>query len=314
MKAAAEVNSMNLLDINTVKRKEKSKQKLVILSFMFMALFVYTLFILYPIISTFIYSFYDWNGIETNRAFVGFANYSELFSDPTFWQSLTNNFYLVGVSVFVQIPLGLMMALVLNSNIKGQKLLNVIFFLPYLMSTVAVGLLWVFMFDPTNGPINKTLNSFGIESVTWLAGSPSALIAILIVMAWQFAPFYMILFKAALVGIPEELYEAAGMDGANDIQKFFYVTLPSLIPILISSSVLAIVGSLKTFDLFYVMSGSGAGTSTAILGTFMYEETFVNFRMGYGSTIAAMMFIIALICVVIIQVIDSIQKRKRGLS
>lgn len=314
MKAGTEVSKLPILDITTVKRKEKRKQTLAILSFMFLALFVYTLFILYPILSTFIYSFHEWNGIETEKAFVGFANYSELFSDPTFWQSLKNNFYLVGVSVFVQIPLGLMMALVLNSKIKGQRLLSVIFFLPYLMSTVAVGLLWVFMFDPTNGPINITLNAIGLESINWLAESPSALIAILIVMAWQFAPFYMILFKAALVGIPEELYEAAGMDGANDIQKFFYVTLPSLIPMLISSSVLAVVGSLKTFDLFYVMAGSGAGTSTSILGTFMYEETFVNFRMGYGSTIAAMMFVIALISVVIIQVVDTIQKRKRGIS
>lgn len=308
----AELNSMSPL--NSVKRKEKRKRSLVIFSFMFLALFVYTLFILYPILNTFIYSFTDWNGVESNKEFVGFANYAELFSDPTFMAAVKNNFFLVAVSVFVQIPLGLLMALVLNTNIKGQKFLNVIFFLPYLMSTVAVGLLWVFMFDPLNGPINKALVGLGIDPINWLAESPFALIAILIVMAWQFAPFYMILFKAALVGIPEELYEAAGIDGANDIQKFFYVTLPSLIPMLISSSVLAIVGSLKTFDLFYVMSGSGAGTSTAILGTFMYEETFVNFRMGYGSTIAAMMFIIALVCVIIIQVIDSIQKRKRGIS
>lgn len=309
--AAADIRRVT--DIKTLRQKEKRKKSLTILLFLFVALAVYSVFIIYPIFTTFFYSFYDWNGIEEDKTFVGFQNYSTLLQDPTFWLALKNNFYLVVVSVFVQIPLGLVMALVITGNIKGKKLLNVLFFLPYLMSTVAVGLLWIFMYDPTNGPINRLLHAFGIEPINWLGQPGTALIAILIVIAWQFAPFYMILFKAALVGIPEELYEAADMDGANGLQKFFFVTLPSLIPIIVSSAVLAVVGSLKTFDLFYVMSGGGSGTKTDILGTYMFQQTFVNFKMGYGSTVAAMMFIIALIAVIIIQGIDYIQKKKRGL-
>ncbi|KKK39481.1 ABC transporter permease [Mesobacillus campisalis] len=300
-------------EVKLVRKKQKKKDILVILSFMLPALFVYTIFILYPIITTFNYSLFDWNGMG-ERVFVGLQNYTALLSDNTFWHALKNNAYLILVSVFVQIPLGLIMALVLFSSIRGKKVLNVLFFLPYLMSTVAVGLLWIFMFDPVNGPVNKLLNFFSFESIHWLSGSNSALIAILIVMAWQFAPFYMILFKAAMVGIPEELYEAAEIDGANGTKKFFYVTLPSLMPTIVSSSILAVVGSLKTFDLFYVMTGGGSGNATEILGTYMYRQAFVNFKMGYGSTIAAMMFIIALVCAVGILFLDFKRRKKQGVA
>ena len=138
-----------------------------------------------------------------------------LLSDSTFWLALKNNVYLILVSVFVQIPLGLIMALVLLSKIRGKKILNVIYFLPFLMSAVAIGLLWTLMYDPVNGPINKFLEFFGIDSIHWLASNKTAIVAVLVVIVWQFAPFYMILFKAAMVGIPEELYEAADIDGAK---------------------------------------------------------------------------------------------------
>jgi raffinose/stachyose/melibiose transport system permease protein len=310
----SQVNTARGIDVELkrIHKVQKKKKSLTILLFLLPALLVYSFFILYPIITTFNYSFYDWDGIQANKTFVGLQNYMTLLSESAFWYSLRNNTYLILVSVFVQIPLGLIMALVLFSSIRGKKVFNLLFFLPYLMSTVAVGLLWIFMFDPVNGPVNRLLNMFGIDSVHWLAGGNPALIAILIVMAWQFAPFYMILFKAALVGIPEELYEAADIDGANGRKKFFYITLPSLMPTIVSSSVLAVVGSLKTFDIFYVMTGGGSGTATEILGTYMYRQAFVNFKMGYGSSIAAMMFLLALICVVFILLLDHKRRQKQG--
>jgi raffinose/stachyose/melibiose transport system permease protein len=193
-------------------KKQNSKQSYTIFLFLFPALIIYSVFILYPIITTFNYSLFQWNGIG-EKVFVGMQNYATILSDGTFWNALRNNSYLILVSVFIQIPLGLIMALVLSSSIRGKKAFNLLFFLPYLMSTVAVGLLWIFMFDPVNGPVNQLLNFLGFDSVHWLAGGNKALIAILIVMAWQFAPFYMILFKAAMVGISDELYEAAEIDG-----------------------------------------------------------------------------------------------------
>jgi raffinose/stachyose/melibiose transport system permease protein len=153
---------------------------------------------------------------------------------------------------------------------------------------------------------------FGFNAIPWLADKNTAMIAILLVIVWQFSPFYMILFKAAMVGIPDELYEAASIDGANGTQKFFYITLPALIPTFVTSSILAIVGSLKAFDIFYIMTGGGPGGATEILGTYMYKQGFIHFSMGYASTIAAVMFLIAFVCVIIIQFIEH-QRKKRGL-
>ncbi|WP_453991364.1 carbohydrate ABC transporter permease [Bacillus nitroreducens] len=305
------INTNNITPLSRQK-KEKRTQSLTILLFLLPALVIYLIFILYPIIATFNYSLYNWNGMG-EKVFIGLENFSRLFSDQIFWTALKNNLYLVGVSVFVQVPLGLVMALVLLSRIRGKKVLNVIYFLPYLMSSVAIGLLWVFMYDPVKGPVNQLLNIFGIDSVHWLASNQMAIVAVLIVLVWQFAPFYMILFKASLVGIPEELYEAANIDGANSIQQFFYVTLPSLMPTIVSSSILAVVGSLKTFDMFYVMLGGGSGSATEILGTYMYKQSFINFNMGYGSAIASMMFILALVSTIIILFSDN-KRVKRGES
>ncbi|WEG18862.1 sugar ABC transporter permease [Alkalihalophilus pseudofirmus] len=309
MKTAVDTD---VIMISPEQKKNKRKKGKTILLFVLPALLVYSIFILYPIIATFNYSMYNWNGVQAQKTFIGLENYFTLFSDSTFWQALQNNMLLVLVSVFVQIPLGLIMALVLFSPIMGKKFLNVIFFLPYLMSTVAIGLLWIFMYDPINGPVNQIVQLFGFNAIPWLADKNTAMIAILIVVIWQFSPFYMILFKAAMVGIPDELYEAASIDGANELQKFFYVTLPALIPTFVTSSILAIVGSLKAFDIFYIMTGGGPGGATEILGTYMYKQGFINFSMGYASTIAAVMFLIAFACVIIIQVIEY-QRKKRGL-
>ena len=302
---------------SNIKVKEKGKKNknsiLTILMFLLPALLVYSVFIIYPILSTINTSLYEWNGIGAEKLFIGLQNYSELLQDPAFWAALKNNMYVILVSIFVQIPLGLVMALILSSRIRGKKLLNVLFFMPYLMSTVAVGLLWVFIYDPVNGSVNLLLNFLGFESVHWLASSNTAIIAVLIVIAWQFAPFFMILFRASMVGIPEELYEASNIDGANSREQFFYITLPSLMPTIISSSILAVVGSLKTFDIFFVMLGGGSGNTTEILGTYMFRQSFVNFNMGYGSTIATMMLILALISVVVIQFIDFRRKKREAL-
>lgn len=307
---ATESNLTSKISLAKANKQRKNKNKLAITLFLLPAILIYLIFILYPIITTFNYSLLDWNGMGES-VFVGLENFKNLLVDNSFWYALRNNMYLVLVSVFVQVPLGLGMALILLSKIKGKRLFNVLFFLPYLMSAVAIGLLWVFMYDPANGPINMALNALGFESVNWLASNNVAIIAVLIVLVWQFAPFYMILFKAAMVGIPEELYEAADIDGANGLQSFYYITLPSLMPTIVSSSILAVVGSLKTFDIFYIMVGGSSGGSTEILGTFMYRQTFVNFNMGYGSAIASVMFIISLISVIFILLGDS-QRKKRG--
>ncbi|TFE00621.1 carbohydrate ABC transporter permease [Jeotgalibacillus salarius] len=290
-------------------KKRKMKNVLTITLFVSPALIVYALYVIYPILATLNYSFYDWSGSNVGT-FIGLQNYVQLFNDSIFWTALLNNTWITLTSVFVQIPLGLIMALMLFAPIKGIKLMSSVYFFPFLMSTVAIGLLWIYMFDPINGSINQLINFFGFENVAWLSGENSALIAVLFVIVWQFAPFYMILFRAAIVGIPEELYEAAEIDGAKPWHKFIKITLPLLMPTIVSSSILAIVGSLKAFDIFYVMTGGGPNHATELMGTYMFKQAFVNFNMGYASAIAFVMFFIALIVVIIIQVLDYYRQKK----
>ncbi|MGE6203896.1 carbohydrate ABC transporter permease [Guptibacillus hwajinpoensis] len=273
------------------------------------ALIVYLVYVIYPILSTLGYSFYSWDGTN-DKTFIGLDNYIRLFNDSVFWTSLTNNAWVVLTSVFVQIPLGMIMALMLFAPIRGIRLFSSVYFLPFLMSTVAIGLLWVYMFDPINGIINQIVNLLGFENVAWLSDENTSLIAILIVVVWQFSPFYMILFKAAMVGIGEELYESAQIDGANSWQKFFHITLPLLMPTIVSSSILAIVGSLKAFDIFYIMTGGGPNHATELMGTYMFKQAFINFNMGYASAIAFLMFLIALVVTVLIQIVDYNRKKK----
>ena len=289
------------------------KNALTIFLFTAPALIVYTVYVLYPIVSTFIYSLYDWDG-STAGTFVGMGNYIRLLGDSVFWTALTNNTWVVFTSVFVQIPLGLIMALMLFAPIRGLKFFSSIYFFPFLMSTVAVGLLWIFMYDPINGVINQLINVLGFENIPWLSQKNTAMFAVLLVVVWQFVPFYMILFKAAIVGIPEELYEAADIDGANGITKFFHITLPLLMPTIVSSSILAVVGSLKAFDIFYVMTGGGPNHGTELLGTYMFKQAFINFNMGYASAIAFVMFFLALIVTIVIQALDFYRKKKGAYS
>lgn len=303
-------NTRSIVNVASRTKQNKFKSALTIGLFVAPALIVYSIYVIYPILTTLMYSFYDWDGMGAG-VFIGLQNYIDLFKDAIFWKALTNNTWVVLTSVFVQIPLGLIMALMLFAPIKGIRFFSSIYFFPFLMSTVAIGMLWVLMFDPINGMINQFINLFGFENVAWLSQTNTALFAVLLVIVWQFAPFYMILFKAAIVGIPEDLYEAAEIDGANPLTKFFRITLPLLMPTIVSSSILAIVGSLKAFDIFYIMTGGGPNHGTELLGTYMFKQAFINFNMGYASAIAFVMFFVALFVTIIIQVMDYYRK-KRG--
>ncbi|WP_346014169.1 sugar ABC transporter permease [Sporosarcina sp. E16_8] len=291
---------------------KKVKKAMTISLFIAPALFIYSLYVIYPILTTLNYSFFEWNGIS-DKVFIGLDNYVKMLNDDVFWISLKNNAWVVLASVFIQIPLGLVMALLLFAPIRGIRFFNGIYFIPFLMSTVAVGMLWRLMFDPINGTINQLINLLGLENVAWLSEKNTAIFSVLMVIVWQFSPFYMILFKAGIVGISEEMYEAADIDGANYLQKFAKITLPLLSPTIVTSSILAIVGSLKSFDLFYIMTGGGPNHGTEILGTYMYKQAFINYNMGYGSAIAFVMFVLALVVVIIIQYLDYYRKKKGDL-
>ncbi|WP_081866981.1 carbohydrate ABC transporter permease [Halobacillus karajensis] len=296
--------------VDQTKKKRKKQDFWVIVGFLGPALLIYGLYVIYSIAMTFYYSLFEWSGIDTHMVFAGLQNYITLIGDHVFWTSLQNNFLLVAASLLTQLPLGLIMALLLFSPIKGMRFFRSIYFMPFLMSTVAIGILFIYIYDGNFGIVNQILGQLGLESWQrgWLGNEETAIWAVIATVCWQFAPFYMILFRAAIVGIPEELYEAAEMDGASSRKKFLKITLPLLIPTIITSSILSIIGALKYFDLIYVMTDGGPNNSTELMATYMYEQTFTNFNMGYGSSISFSMFIIALFVTLIIIVFD--QKRK----
>jgi raffinose/stachyose/melibiose transport system permease protein len=302
-------NQVNAKSREAFKKKNR-KNWLVILGFMAPALLFYGVYVVYAIGMTFYYSLFDWNGIDSNMVFIGLQNYFEVIRDGVFWQASGNNALLIAASLLTQFPLGLIMALLLFSPIKGMRLFRTVYFMPFLMSTVAIGILFIYIFDANYGLVNQFLGAVGLESLQrgWLGNEDTAIWAVIITICWQFAPFYMILFRAAIVGISEDLYEAADIDGASAWRKFSGITLPLLRPIIITSAILSVIGALKYFDLIYVMTGGGPNNSTELMATYMYDQTFTNFSMGYGSTISSMMFIIAFIVTLGIITVDN--KRK----
>lgn len=291
-------------------RKRKWNEFLVISMFVAPALLIYGVYVIYSIFMTFYYSLFDWSGIDNNFAFIGLGNYVELMKDGVFWESVGNNILLVLTSLFTQLPIGLIMALLLFSPIKGMRLFRSVYFMPFLMSTVAIGILFSFIYDGNYGVINTMLGAVGLDFLqhAWLGEQGTAIWAVILTICWQFAPFYMVLFRAAIVGIPEELYEAADMDGANKWERFRSITLPLLMPTIITSSILSVIGSLKYFDLIYVMTGGGPNNSTELMATYMYQQTFTNFNMGYGSSVSFSMFVIAFLVTLVIITLD--RKRK----
>lgn len=252
-------------------------------------------YVLYPIIDTFVISTYKWNGISANKNFVGLRNWKRLIADTKFWTAFWHNIIIMVVSVVIQIPLGLALATFLNFFTKKAGLSRVfktVWFFPYLMSSVAIGFLFTYALA-TNGGIISTISGwFGGGNVDLLGNPKTALLTIILIVSWQFTPFYMVYCMAGYAGISDDIFEAAVIDGATRGQYFWKVALPLLKPSLISAAILSMVGSLKYFDLIYVMTNGGPGSSTELMATYMYKFSFSQFNMGYGSTVAGGMFIL----------------------
>jgi ABC-type sugar transport systems, permease components len=277
----------------------------IVLLFVIPALVFYGTFNLAGIVRTFYYSTMEWKGISANREFIGIGNYIELFQDRSFWNAMKNNLVLVVVSIFVQLPGAICLALLLNAKIKGMKLFRTIFFMPMLLSTVATGIMWILFYDPNFGLLSKLFVALGMAAPKAFLQGNTALPAILFVICWQFIPFYMIIVNAGMTNISEAVYEAARIDGASPWHSFWKITLPLLMPTLRSAAILQLVGSLKYFDLFYVMMGGAPNESTELMATYMFKKGFTEFRMGYASAIAGTMFVLCLVLACVFLLVTS---------
>ena len=261
--------------------------------FMLPALALYAVFVLFPIVQAARYSLYDWNGLEPLTDFIGLANFTRALSDPVFLGAVSHNAFIVILSLGVQIPFALGIALMLNRRFRGRTVLRLIFFAPYVIAEVITAIVWSLILQP-NGLADNLLTTVGLGDLyqPWLADPDTVLAALFFIITWKYFGFYMILLLAGLQGIPREVEEAASIDGASRRQSLRYVTLPLLGPTIRVSIFLAIIGSLQLFDLIWVTTRGGPVNASNTMAVYMFDRGFVRFQFGYGSAVAVILFLI----------------------
>ncbi len=254
------------------------------------------LFVLGPIIASFYFSFTEYDGISDPRL-IGLRNYqTALFDDKLFWPSLLRTFQYTAVVVPLGLVGSLVLALLLNRGLRGTNTFRTLFFLPSLTPTVALALVWLWIFHPQVGPINLLLGGIGIEGPAWLASSDWALTALIIMDLWaSWGGNTMLIFLAGLQGVPQELIEAAEIDGAGRWAKFRHITLPMISPTLLFNFILGVIGALKVFTLAFVSTRGGPSYATWFFALHIYNNAFEYFRMGYGSALAWIFVVILLV-------------------
>ncbi|WP_410771240.1 carbohydrate ABC transporter permease [Fontibacillus sp. BL9] len=258
------------------------------------ALLLFLTFVILPVFWSAYYGFFSWKGFGA-AAYIGLDNYREMFQDPIFWRALRNNLILVASSIIGQIPVALLLALLLLKNSFFSRFVRSAVFMPMVLSTVVVGLIWGYIYHPQFGLANTVLKLIGLESWTraWLSDPQVNMLAISIPINWSNIGPYLVIFIAALQNISPEIDDAAKIDGAVGWRKLVSVTLPMIWGTVVVTLVLCISGSLKAFDHVIVMTGGGPARSTELLATYMYNSTFDVYRYGYGSAVSTMIMIIS---------------------
>jgi len=269
---------------------------LTIALFLLPALVLYGVFVIFPIIQAVHFSLFKWNGLKPLTDFIGLANYQRALQDPIFQGAVSHNIAIIVLSFAIQIPIALGLALVLSRRFRGRAMLRLVFFAPYVIAEVITGVVWSLLLQP-NGLAEGVLTAIGLGALyqPWLADASSVLIAMFFIISWKYFGFHMILLLAGLQGIPQELEEAAAIDGASRAQTIRYVILPLLGPTLRVSIFLSMIGALQLFDLIWVTTGGGPVNASNTMATYMFDWGFKRSQMGYGSAVAVILFVFALI-------------------
>ncbi len=302
--------------------KLERKNSLIAYSFLAPNFIGFAVFTLIPVVLSVIMSFTEWNGGDlTSMKWVGGANYASIFSTAKVGQKMSELGFFGGLDYFftrvdlgislkntmfytlVTVPLSLVcaiaLALVLNKAVRGAVVFRAILFFPYVASMVAICVCWNFMLMK-NGPVNQMLMALGFKfNKSWTADGTMAMWAIILVSVWRNMGYYMIIYLAALQGVPRELYEAATVDGAGRAQQFFHITLPQLRPTTFFASIMLIIGCFKIYDTVAIMTNGGPGRATKMLVLYIYNEAFNNYKYGVASAIAMVLLLIVLIVTVI---------------
>ncbi|WP_307848572.1 carbohydrate ABC transporter permease [Microbispora oryzae] len=267
-----------------------------ILLFLLPALVLFLLLVVAPIAVAMYTSFFKWNGLGgLPTEFLGLGNFERLFGDPVFQGDLWHGAVLIALSLVVQLPIALGLALLLNQKLRGRAFYRLLFFAPYVLSEAITGVLFMMILEPESGLANQILQVVGLGGLDWFADQSTVLLSLFLVMLWKYFGFHMILYIAGRQGIPNELIEAAQIDGATGWKVFRHVTLPLLGPTIRISVFLSVIGAIQLFDLVWIITDGGPTHSSETMAVTMVQFGFKRFQVGYASAISVVMFLISLV-------------------
>ena len=277
---------------------QREDHTLVIILFILPSLLLFTILLLYPIVQSIYYSLFSWKGFGPAVDFIGLENYRKILTDPVFMKALQNGLIIVVLSVVVQLPFAMGLALMVGRDLPGKAFFRTVFFMPYVFSEVMTAIMWISMLnpDPDRGLINALLILIpGVKAHAWLADTNTVMATIFVVLTWKYFGFYLLLFMTGLQNIPAELEEAALIDGANKRQLISKITIPLLSGTIRTAVYLSVLGSLQQFVTVWIMTKGGPVNSSEVMATYMYRFGFIRFWLGYGAAVAIVMFLICLI-------------------
>lgn len=280
------------------KQRRQWNKALLIALFVLPGMAVFTLFVLIPIPQSFYFSLYDWNGLGPLTDFKEFGNYTRLFNHSVFQSSLLHSFVLMVLSVGVQLPLALGLALMVGrGKMHARRVFRIILFLPYVFSEIITAIMWRYVLHPDEGLLNMVLGTFipGYERIGLLASRETVLIGIFAVITWKYFGFHMILYMAGIQAIPADLEDAARVDGASEAKVLRYVTLPMLGSTIRLSVFLSVLGSFQQFAIVWILTEGGPVNSSELIATYLYKFGIQRFSLGYGSAVAVVLFAITLV-------------------
>ena len=253
-------------------------------------------FLLFPLANAFYYTFVDFNGLDATPPWVGVDNYTELAQDPDLWSAAWNNAIWLVVGTIGPLVIGLLIALAVWGVRRGSLFYRVVFFMPYVLPQVAVGVVWGWIYEPSRGWLNKVLELVGLDALTrgWLGDPDTALYAVLATAVWATSAFVFIILLSALRNVDVDLVDASRLDGANSWQRLRYIILPQIMPVFLMVTTVTLIGGFAVFDIVFVMTGGGPSGASEVLGTFAYTEAFGNQnRISYGTTLALVIMVIS---------------------
>ena len=252
-------------------------------------------FFLFPMANALYFSVVDFDGINPRPEFVGLANFTEMFADPEVWHALSNNAIWIVIGTAAPMVIGLLMALLIWSVQRGSVLYRLAFFLPFVLPGVAIGIVWGWIYDPVSGWANRALEGVGLGGLArgWLGDPNTALYAVLLTAVWATCGFVIVIFLSALRNVDLELVDASRIDGANPARRLWYVILPQIMPVFLMVLTLTLVGGFSVFDIIFIMTGGGPADATNVIGTYAFSQAFQLSRIGYGTTLALLITVLA---------------------